>query len=137
MRGEADEVEELLRRYYTERLYWILITMSAALIAVVYLAFLFTKPIQKLAEGAEQVAQGNLGVSLPVKGSDEMARLAETFNRMVERLRENRQLQERLNEAEKLSLLGRFAATIAHEVRNSLNFINLSIDQIRAKHAGG
>ncbi len=137
VRGEADEVEELLRRYYTERLYWILITMSAALIAVVYLAFLFTKPIQKLAEGAEQVAQGNLSVSLPVKGSDEMARLAETFNRMVERLRENRQLQERLNEAEKSSLLGRFAATIAHEVRNSLNFINLSIDQIRAKHAGG
>ena len=137
VRGEADEVEELLRRYYTERLYWILITMSAALVAVVYLAFLFTKPIQKLAEGAEQVAQGNLGVTLPVKGSDEMARLAETFNRMVERLRENRQLQERLNEAEKMSLLGRFAATIAHEVRNSLNFINLSIDQIRAKHAGG
>lgn len=137
VRGEADEVEELLRRYYTERLYWILITMSAALIAVVYLAFLFTKPIQKLAEGAEQVAQGNLGVTLPVKGSDEMARLAETFNRMVERLRENRQLQERLNEAEKSSLLGRFAATVAHEVRNSLNFINLSIDQIRAKHAGG
>ena len=137
VRGEADEVEELLRRYYKERLYWILATMSAALFAVVYLAFLFTKPIQKLAEGAEQVAQGNLGVSLPVKGSDEMARLAETFNRMVERLRENRQLQERLNEAEKSSLLGRFAATVAHEVRNSLNFINLSIDQIRAKHAGG
>lgn len=137
VRGEADEVEELLRRYYTERLYWILVTMSAALVAVVYLAFRFTKPIEKLAAGAEQVAQGNLAISLPVKGSDEMARLAETFNRMVERLRENRQLQERLNEAEKLSLLGRFAATIAHEVRNSLNFINLSIDQIRAKHAGG
>ena len=137
VRGEADEVEELLRRYYKERLYWILLTMSAALFAVVYLAFLFTKPIQKLAEGAERVAQGNLDVSLPVKGADEMARLAETFNRMVERLRENRQLQERLNEAEKSSLLGRFAATVAHEVRNSLNFINLSIDQIRAKHAGG
>jgi signal transduction histidine kinase len=55
---------------------------------------------------------------------------------MVERLRESRQLQERLNEAEKLSLLGRFAGTVAHEVRNSLNFINLSIDQIRAKHLG-
>jgi signal transduction histidine kinase len=85
--------------------------------------------------GAEQIAQGNLDVSLPI-GNNEMGRLAETFNRMVERLRENRELQERLNEAEKSSLLGRFAATVAHEVRNSLNFINLSIDQIRAKHAG-
>ena len=65
-----------------------------------------------------------------------MGRLARTFNEMVARLRESRQLQERLNEAEKLSLLGRFAGTVAHEVRNSLNFINLSIDQIRAKHLG-
>jgi signal transduction histidine kinase len=56
---------------------------------------------------------------------------------MVERLRQNRELQERLNEAEKLTLLGRFAAVVAHEVRNSLNFINLSIDQIRAKHTDG
>ena len=64
-----------------------------------------------------------------------MARLAGTFNQMIERLRENRALQERLNEAEKSSLLGRFAATVAHEVRNSLNFINLSIDQVRAKHS--
>jgi signal transduction histidine kinase len=66
-----------------------------------------------------------------------MGKLSETFNQMVERLRQNRELQNRLNEAEKLSLLGRFAATVAHEVRNSLNFINLSIDQIRAKHTDG
>lgn len=144
VKGEANELEDLLRGWYKERLYWILATMSAALFAVVYLAFRFTKPIDMLVAGAQQVAQGNLNVSLPVptpsgtvKGSDEMGRLAETFNRMVERLRENRQLQERLNEAEKSSLLGRFAATVAHEVRNSLNFINLSIDQIRAKHADG
>ena len=136
-KGEASELEELLRRWYRERLYWLLATMTAALAAVVYLAFRFTKPVDMLVNGAQQVAQGNLGVTLPVNGADEMARLAETFNRMVERLREHRQLQQRLNEAEKSSLLGRFAATVAHEVRNSLNFINLSIDQIRAKHVDG
>lgn len=137
VKGETSELEELLRRWYKERLYWILATMMAALFAVVYLAFLFTKPIDRLVSGAQQVAQGNLDVSLPVEGTDEIGRLAETFNQMVERLRENRELQERLNQAEKSSMLGRFAATVAHEVRNSLNFINLSIDQIRAKHAGG
>ncbi len=137
VKGEATELEDLMRRWYKERLYWFLATMMAALFAVVYLAFRFTRPIDLLVDGAQQIAQGNLYVSLPVKGADEMAHLAQTFNRMVERLRENRELQERLNEAEKSSLLGRFAATVAHEVRNSLNFINLSIDQIRAKHAGG
>jgi nitrogen fixation/metabolism regulation signal transduction histidine kinase len=136
VRGEMDEVGEILRHMYVVRLGWTLVTMLAGMFAIVYLAFIFTKPLDTLVAGAECIAQGNLDVSLPV-GTDEMGRLAETFNRMVERLRENRELQERLNEAEKSSLLGRFAATVAHEVRNSLNFINLSIDQIRAKHGGG
>jgi signal transduction histidine kinase len=134
---ELDQVGELLRRIYVVRLAWILCTMLAGIFAVVYLAFRFTKPIDLLVVGARQVAQGNLYVSLPVDRTDEIGKLCETFNQMVERLRQNRELQERLNEAEKLSLLGRFAATVAHEVRNSLNFINLSIDQIRAKHADG
>lgn len=137
VRGEMDAVGELLRRMYMVRLAWTLVTMLAGIFAVVYLAFRFTKPVDELAAGARQVAQGNLYVALPETGTGEMARLAQTFNQMVERLRENRQLQERLNEAEKLSLLGRFASTVAHEVRNSLNFINLSIDQIRAKHVAG
>ena len=135
--GEADEVEVLLKRWYKERLYSILATMLAGMFAIVYLGFLFTKPIDMLVEGAQQVAKGNLSVSLPATGTDEIGRLTQTFNQMVERLREHRALQERLNEAEKLSLLGRFSATVAHEVRNSLNFINLSIDQIRAKHSDG
>jgi nitrogen fixation/metabolism regulation signal transduction histidine kinase len=134
---ETEELEQLVHRNYVIRLGWTLATMLAGLLAVLYLAFRFTKPINLLVEGAHQVAGGNLYVSLPVTDTDEMGRLAQTFNQMVERLRENRKLQERLNEAEKMSLLGRFAGTVAHEVRNSLNFINLSIDQIRAKSGGG
>jgi signal transduction histidine kinase len=135
--GESDQVTALSRMWYKQRLSWILGTMLAALCVVLYLAFRFTKPVDQLVQGARQVATGNLFVALPSSGPDEIGRLAQTFNQMVERLRENRALQERLNEAEKLSLLGRFAATVAHEVRNSLNFINLSIDQIRAKHLNG
>ena len=137
IKGESDQVTTLSRMWYRQRLSWILGTMLAALCVVLYLAFRFTKPIDQLVQGAQQVAAGNLYISLPSSDSDEIGRLAQTFNQMVERLRENRALQERLNEAEKLSLLGRFAATVAHEVRNSLNFINLSIDQIRAKHLNG
>ncbi|MGH9401424.1 MAG: sensor histidine kinase, partial [Terriglobia bacterium] len=133
LRGFGDQLDPLLRRADMVRSFWILSTMLLGIFAVVYFAFLFTKPVDMLIEGAKQVAQGNLYVSLPVTGGAEMGRLAGTFNRMVERLRENRLLQERLSEAEKLSLLGRFAGSIAHEVRNSLNFINLSIDQARAK----
>jgi len=137
IKGESDQVTTLSRLWYRQRLSWILGTMLACLAVLLYLAFRFTKPVDQLVKGAQQVAAGNLYVSLPSSGPDEIGRLAQTFNQMVVRLRENRALQERLNEAEKLSLLGRFAATVAHEVRNSLNFINLTIDQIRAKHLSG
>lgn len=137
IRGEMDAVEQLLRKKYVDTLGVILCTMLMGMFAVVYLAFRFTKPIDLLVVGAQQVAQGNLYVSLPQVGTDEIGKLSGTFNQMVDRLRQSRALQERLNEAEKLSLLGRFAAVVAHEVRNSLNFINLSIDQIRAKHTDG
>ena len=137
IKGEMDAVGELLRKKYVDTLGLILCTMLMGMFAVVYLAFRFTKPIDELVVGAQQVAEGNLYVSLPEGGPDEISRLSGTFNQMVERLRQNRELQERLNEAEKLTLLGRFAAIVAHEVRNSLNFINLAIDQIRAKHIEG
>ena len=137
IKGEMDAVGELLRKKYVDTLVLILCTMLVGMFAVVYLAFRFTQPIDELVVGAQQVAEGNLYVSLPEAGPDEIGRLSGTFNQMVERLRQNRELQERLNEAEKLTLLGRFAAVVAHEVRNSLNFINLAIDQIRAKHLDG
>ncbi|HET7099583.1 MAG TPA: ATP-binding protein, partial [Terriglobia bacterium] len=131
--GEMDEVGAMLNHVYFLWLVWILVTMLAGMIAIVYLTFRFTRPIDHLVEGANQVARGNLYVSIPEGGRDEMGLLAHTFNEMAERLRDARELEKRLNEAEKSSLLGHFASTVAHEVRNSLNFLNLSIDQIRAK----
>ena len=136
LHGVVDEVDDLLRQTDLVRSAWIIVTLLTGMFFVVLLAFQFTRPISKLVNATTRVAQGDLSVTLPDSGSDEMGRLARTFNEMVARLRESRQLQDRLNEAEKLSLLGRFAGTVAHEVRNSLNFINLSIDQIRAKHLG-
>jgi signal transduction histidine kinase len=52
---------------------------------------------------------------------------------MVEKLRENQQLAERLHFAERSTALGRLASAVAHEIRNPLNFISLSIDHVRGK----
>src|SRR6185295_11712483 len=53
----------------------------------------------------------------------------------VERVRENRLLEERLHFAERSTALGRLASAVAHEIRNPLNFINLSIDHVRGRLA--
>jgi signal transduction histidine kinase len=56
---------------------------------------------------------------------------------MVERLQENRRLEERLHFAERSTALGRLASAVAHEIRNPLNFINLSIDHLRKRIGAG
>jgi signal transduction histidine kinase len=54
---------------------------------------------------------------------------------MLAGLRDKRELEERLQRVERSALTGRIAAGIAHEIRNPLNFINLTIDFIRDKFA--
>jgi nitrogen fixation/metabolism regulation signal transduction histidine kinase len=86
-----------------------------------------------LSQAARRVAAGDLAAKVPASGGDEIAELSRTFNEMVERLRENRQLEERLHFAERSTALGRLASAVAHEIRNPLNFINLSIDHVRQR----
>jgi len=64
-----------------------------------------------------------------------MGALARAFNEMLAGLRDKKELEERLQRAERSALTGRVAAGIAHEIRNPLNFINLTIDFLRDKYA--
>lgn len=52
------------------------------------LARIITKPIGKIVEVAELVANGDLSKKAEVRGRDELARLASAFNGMVDKLRE-------------------------------------------------
>ncbi len=52
------------------------------------------EPIEDLREGTERVIAGDLGVRVPVLGTDETGRLAESFNQMVAGLEERERLRE-------------------------------------------
>jgi signal transduction histidine kinase len=94
-----------------------------------------TRPITELGQIAEKVAEGNLDFGAPVSGPKEMRTLSQTFNEMLSGLRSKRNLEELLQRAERSAVVGRLASGIAHEIRNPLNFINLSIDHLRASFA--
>jgi signal transduction histidine kinase len=95
----------------------------------------FTRPITGLGEAARRVTAGELDFVVPVEGPHEVRHLATTFNDMLAGLRRNRDLEEKLQRSERSAVVGRLASGIAHEIRNPLNFINLSIDYIRDKYA--
>ena len=66
---------------------------------------------------------------------DEMGELTELFNDMTVQLSRTRELEAQLYSAEKAVVVSRLASAIAHEIRNPLNYINLTLDHLRASFA--
>jgi len=106
-----------------------------ALVMAVAIGVSFTRPIQELARAARAVAAGNLDFQVEVKRNDEVGQLATTFNEMIVGLKSKRELEERLNQSERAAVIGRLTQSVAHEIRNPLNVINLSIDHVNKKYA--
>lgn len=95
-------------------LWWL---AGGAAIAVVVLGFwlgaALLRPVGVLVAGARRVEKGDFGVDVPSTGSDEFAALASAFNAMQSALRKQR-------EDERWAVAGRFAAGVAHDLRNPL-----------------
>ncbi|MEK6303968.1 MAG: ATP-binding protein [Acidobacteriota bacterium] len=106
-----------------------------ALAIAVVIGWRFTQPIQAMALAARRVAAGNLDFRIDVKRRDEVGQLATTFNEMIDGLKSKRELEEKLNQAERSAAIGRLTQSVAHEIRNPLNVINLSIDHVGSKYA--
>jgi len=114
-------------------------TMGILLISTLitfYLVLRFTRPIANLSDAARRVAEGDLCVRVPDdKRSDEMGQLSQRFNEMTAELEKTRELEIQLQQAEKSAVVGRLGSAIAHEIRNPLNYINLTLDHLRSKFA--
>jgi nitrogen fixation/metabolism regulation signal transduction histidine kinase len=107
------------------------IVFAIGILLAIFLARRYTTPIEELVTAAQKVAMGDLNQELHSNRKDEIGELSRSFNYMVEKLREERKLMEKLRKAEHLAAVGQFARNIAHEIKNPLNFINLSIDHMR------
>jgi signal transduction histidine kinase len=133
----VESLQETMRRNTTKRIIAALSVFAIGILLSTFLSMWYTEPIHNVVTAARKVAAGDLNQSLPVERKDEIGDLTLSFNYMVQRLREQRRLEERLREAEHLSAVGQLARGIAHEIRNPLNFISLSIDHIKTKYRPG
>ena len=93
---------------------------------------LVTAPMDRLVDATEAVAAGDLGRRAPAAGTRELDRVAESVNRMTERLLDAQGL---LVRAEKLASVGRLAAGVAHEVGNPLSAIGTYLEVLRRRGA--
>ncbi len=117
-------------------LVYTLLVLLLSTIITIFLVWRFTRPIANLSDAARRVAAGDLGVRVEgAKRGDEIGKLTSQFNEMTAELEKTRQLEFRLQETEKSAVVGRLASAIAHEIRNPLNYINLTLDHLRKKFA--
>jgi signal transduction histidine kinase len=108
------------------------------------LATSIAAPILDLERITKKITRGDFSESIEVKGHDEIASLAYSFNTMEEKLdhamtsleeiiKKLQEKQAQLVEAEKLASVGKLAAGIAHEINNPLTsvltFSNLMLEQ--------
>jgi two-component system, NarL family, nitrate/nitrite sensor histidine kinase NarX len=72
----------------------------AGTVALIALSFLIViRPVRRLEDGLQRMAQGRFEARLPVESSDEFGSLSEGFNRMAERLEQSyRTLEARVTE---------------------------------------
>ncbi len=132
VRMRIDDFTETIRRNLYLRFFSTLLIFSLGLILAVSISSHYVRPVEELAHAAEKVAAGDLSQELPVSGKDEVGRLTRSFNEMIAKLRQNRELEEKVRESQYLSQLGRLSSGVAHEIRNPLNFIGLAIDHLDA-----
>jgi signal transduction histidine kinase len=108
-------------------------------LAVTYLlARRIVGPVKALDRAASEISRGNYDANVPVSGSDELGRLAQTFNSMCASIR---QARDELIRHERIATVGRLSTSIIHDLRNPLAAIyggaemlvdaNLSSSQVR------
>ncbi|MBV2362099.1 MtrAB system histidine kinase MtrB [Streptomonospora nanhaiensis] len=100
---------------------------TALILLLAVIAYVVTRqvviPVRAAAGSAERLASGDLTERMKVRGEDDLARLAISFNDMAGNL------QEKIRELEELSQVQRqFASDVSHELRTPLTTIRMAGD---------
>src|SRR5438045_1103377 len=134
--GSASDITTLFQRQTRRSLLYTLAVLLVTTALTGIVVWRFTRPIKSLAIAARRVAAGDFSFRVPtIKRHDEMGVLTELFNEMTVKLARTRELEAQLYNAEKAIVVSRLASAIAHEIRNPLNYINLTLDHLRATFA--
>ena len=88
----------------------------------------FTRSVSTLIDATRSIKDGNLAYRIQSKLKDEFKELATSFNDMAGSLKDQ---QVKIQQTERLAAVGELAAGLAHEVKNPLAGIKVSIEVLK------
>jgi len=110
-----DELAALDRR--------LIVTFAIAILVAVLLTFLIsrhiTRPIEQLTTAVQEMAHGRTPANVPVRGHDEIARLATSFNAMADAIAGQQELRKRM------------VGDVAHELRTPVTNLRCELESIQ------
>ena len=115
-------------------IYIIVVTLLLFLSTSIAITFAsrMTKPIINLIGASDSISKGALDVKVPeLETDEEFKQLNQIFNQMITRLKEQ---QDKLLITERYEAWESVARKLAHEIKNPLTPIQLSIDSLREKY---
>lgn len=125
--GVAERVETFRRRMFLGS--GLIFAVGLLLAGVV--AHRVSAPLRRLAAAAEEVGGGAFGTRVEASGgSREVRRTVAAFNRMSQRLAELDERARRLASLKHLGEIGDVARGLAHSLRNPLNALGLSVEEL-------
>ena len=142
-----DDTEQAVNFYYSVKnnrtgiritfaiIYVVIVSMFLFLTVVLAIAFAgrLTKPIINLISASKKISSGKLDSKVPeIESDDEIKTLNKSFNDMIDRLKKQ---QDKLLVAERYSAWETVARKLAHEIKNPLTPIQLSIDRLKEKYS--
>jgi two-component system nitrogen regulation sensor histidine kinase NtrY len=102
-----------------------------SLALLVYLAHRISRPIHRLTAGLSELASGDLNARVKAHRDDEVGRAIQAFNHMADKLQES---TERLVYLRQLASWQTLARKMAHEVKNSLTPIRLTVEEMLVRY---
>ncbi len=111
------EAFALLRQMSFQAILLISLSILGSLFISFFLAHYMSRPIREMIAGTERIARGDFSYAFSINNRTEISKLFQSFNQMTQRLK-------KAQEEEKLSIIGKAATAVAHELKNSLQLVD-------------
>lgn len=126
--SKQDDLEEQISEFMLAIVNIFVLMLLGSVIIAVFLSNQLTAPLKSIQQGLNKMQLGAKNTAIKYKGTDEIGELVDAYNRKVEELQESAR---QLAKSERESAWREMAKQVAHEIKNPLTPMKLSIQHLQ------